>query len=126
MGLTSFFNRKKQSNDEGGKDKYWSLLTDEGEVVDPTWEQTKIAVKSATPTGSVFVTLGYLNSGLEIESIQAFSEGGLYRVEALPPKQGKIYVKDGFTHAEVLKLFESFYHDEKIIGYRDWQKEKNK
>ena len=61
-----------------------------------------------------------------IESIQAFSEGGLYRVEALPPKQGKIYVKDGLTYAEVLKLFESFYHDEKIIGYRDWQKEKNK
>lgn len=126
MGLTSFFNRNKRSNDERGKDKYWSLLTNEGEVVDPTWEQTKLAVKNATPTGNVFAKLEYLNSGLDIESIQAFSEGGLYRVEALPPKQGKLYIKDGLTYAEALRIFESFYHDQEISGYRDWQREKNK
>ena len=126
MGLTSFFNRSKQSNGESGKDRYWSLLTNEGEVVDPTWEQTKLAVKNATPTGNVFAKLGYQNSGLDIESIQAFSEAGLYRLEALPPKQGKIYVKDGLTHAEALKIFESFYHEKEVIGYRDWQTEKNK
>lgn len=123
MGLFSFFKRNQQQQEEFSKDKYWSLTTNEGEVIEPTWEQVKMAIENATPDKSIFVSLGYIHSGLEIEIVQAIGDGNGYRFEALPSNE-KIFVNDGLSYEETLKLFEDFFKHQRVAGFRSWPIEK--
>jgi|SRR5690625_2369625 len=123
MGLLDFFKREPKPQEKGSKDRYWSLTTYEGEVVNPTWEQIKMAVDQITTDGTRFASLGYLHSGLEIEIIQAVGDGERYRFEALPA-DGKIYVNKDITYEETLKYFEDFYKYQRVAGFRSWPTEK--
>lgn len=129
MSLFDFFKKSRPPEDEDEKEKYWSLTTSEGETIDPTWEQIEAGIKNATPEASLFVSLAYFNSGLEIEVIQATAENDIYRFEALPPEDsleyGDIYVNDSLNYKEVVKLFERFHQNHSVTGYRGWLVEKN-
>lgn len=130
MGLLNLFKKNHQPDDEEPKEKYWSLTTSEGEVIDPTWDEIEAAIRHATPAGSLFISLGYMNADLEIEVIQATSESDIYRLEALPPENsleyGDIFVEDGLRYEEALKLFETFHKHQSVHGYRDWMVDKNR
>ena len=108
MGLFRFLKRSQQQQEKFSKDKYWLLTTNDSEIIDPTWEQIKTGVRKAMPNQSVFASLGYIHSGLEIEVIQVIGDENGYRFEALPPND-KIYVNDGISYEETLKLFEEFF-----------------
>lgn len=123
MGLFRFLKRSQQQQEEFSKDKYWSLTTNEGEVIEPNWEQVTAAVRNATPDGSIFASLGCFYSGLEIEIIQVIGDGNGYRFEALPPN-GKIFVNDGISYEETLKLFEEFFKHQRVVGFSSWPTEK--
>lgn len=131
MGLFDFFRKDKYQKQEETvpAEKYWLLADGDGEVVDPDWPQVEKAVKVAAdgPAGE-FIRLSCLNSDLEIESLQALGEDGLYRVEALPPEgsydYGKIYVNDGVVHEDVLALFKEFWEGERVVGFRSWHTRK--
>lgn len=123
MGLFRFLKRSQQQQEEFSKDTYWSLTTNEEEVIEPTWEQVKAAVENATPDRSIFASLGYIHSGLEIEVIQVIGDGNGYRLEALPPS-GEIFVNDGISYEETLKLFEEFFKHQRVVGFRSWPTEK--
>lgn len=129
MGIFDMFKKKKEPDAVKPKEKYWSLSTSEGEIIDPSWDQIVDAVENATPEGTLFASLGYINAGYEIEIVQAVGEDGVYRFEALPPKDsleyGDIYVNDGLTLNATLKLFEAFFVNRRVIGYRSWLVEKN-
>src|SRR5690554_3682771 len=102
MGLFDFF--KGDEAEETRTDRYWTLATIESEVEDPTMEQIQQAVQNASQKGTLFATLAYYNSGLEIESIQAVSDQGMYRFEALT-NTGTMYIKNDITYEETLELF---------------------
>ncbi|QKS72729.1 hypothetical protein FLK61_39640 [Paenalkalicoccus suaedae] len=130
MGIFDFL-KKSFRQEESTKEKYWSLSTNEEEILDPTWEQVKQAVEEATPEKAVFASLGYLHSGNEIEVIQAIqlTEGkNGFRFEALPPGNsydaGNAYIKNDLSLDETLKLFEEFYRSKKVLGYKNWLTEK--
>lgn len=118
MGLFSFF-RKSRPQEKGlPKEKYWSLVTNEDEVIDPTWEQVVHAVKNAVPEGNMFAILAYNHSGLEIESIQVMSEDDWYRFEAVASE--KKYINDGIYYDETIRLFKDFYKYQRVYDYRSW------
>lgn len=129
MGLFEFFKKDKVQEETTPAEKYWLLVDGNGEVIKPDWPQVEKAVKTAAagPEGE-FIHLGYLNSGLEIESLQAVGEDGLYRVEALPPKgasdYGKVYVSDGVVYKDVLSLFKEFYEHQSVVRFRSWNTRK--
>lgn len=125
MGLFNFFKKNKQESkqeDAGPQEKYWLLGTIENEVIDPTWEQIESAVINAKPEKSTFVTLAYMNAGLEVDTVQAVGDENGYRLEALS-LEGDIFVNDGLTYEETLKYFDEFYRLQKVVGYRSWPKE---
>ena len=125
MGLFNFFKKNKQESkqeDAGPQEKYWLLGTIENEVIDPTWEQIESAVINAKPEKSTFVTLAYMNAGLEVDTVQAVGDENGYRLEALS-LDGDIFVNDGLTYEETLKYFDEFYRLQKVVGYRSWPKE---
>lgn len=125
MGLFNFFKKNKQESkqeDAGPHEKYWLLGTIENEVIDPTWEQIESAVINAKPEKSTFVTLAYMNAGLEVDTVQAVGDENGYRLEALS-LEGDIFVNDGLTYEETLKYFDEFYRLQKVVGYRGWPKE---
>lgn len=125
MGLFDFFKRKPAAQEEEPKEKYWSLGTNEAEVVDPTWEQVVVAVKNAMPDESIFATLAYNYSGLQIDSIQVLGDKAayhdLYYFEALA-QNGIKYVKHDIPYDETIKLFEDFYENQRVVGYEGWEK----
>lgn len=125
MGLFDFFKKDNKQEKVTHNEKYWSLSTNADEVTDPSWEQVERAVKNAVPDRDMFASLGYINSGLEIESIQAVGEDGVYRLEALPPQSsydyGKIFINDSISYAETVELFKEFYDHQRVIGYRSWE-----
>lgn len=121
MGLFDFFKGNKQEDKR--TDRYWTLATFESKVEDPTMEQIQQAVQNASQKGTLFATLAYYNSGLEIESIQVVSDQGLFRFEALT-NTGTMYIKNDITYEEALKLFEQFYKYQRVPGYRSWIVEK--
>lgn len=123
MGLFSFFKKNQKQQEEFSKDRYWSLTTNEGEVIEPTWKQVNAAVKNATPDGSIFASLGYIHSGLEIEVIQVIGNDDGYRFEALPPN-GEVFVNDGISYEETLKLFEDFFIHQRVAAFSSWPTEK--
>lgn len=123
MGMFRFFKGRNQQQEEDSKERYWSLTTDEKEIIGPTWEQIQFAVEKATPEGTIFASLGYMHSGLEIEIVQAVGDENGYRFEALVPDE-KIYVKDGISQKETVKLFEHFFKYQRVAGYRSCPTEK--
>ena len=122
MGLFDFLKRKPSKQEVVAEDKYWSLATSENEIVDPTVEQIETAVKNATPHQTIFATLTYNHSGLEIESIQAISEDGIYRFEALTTS-GTIYVKNDVSYEETIDFFTHFFQYQRVSGFRSWPTE---
>lgn len=122
MKLFDFFKGEKEER-KSSNEKYWSLTTYDGEITDPTIEQIEQAVKNATQNVSLFATLAYNHSGLEIESIQTISNKGFYRFEALTT-DGKMYVKNDIDYEEVLELFNQFYKYQRVSGFRSWPIEK--
>ena len=131
MGLFDFFRKDKNQRQEETlpAEKYWLLAGGEGEIMEPDWPQVEQAVKTAADgSAGGFICLSCLNSGLEIESLQAVGEDGLYRVEALPPEgsddYGKIYVNDGVLYADVLAFLKEFWEEERVVGFRSWDTEK--
>ncbi|QQK80028.1 hypothetical protein HUG20_09095 [Salicibibacter cibi] len=130
MGFFDFFKRDQKHQEQVSKDKYWVLTTSEDEIIDPVWEQVKGAIDHATPDRSMFASLGYMHSGIEIEVIQVVGEDHVYRFEALPPKSsddyGKIFVNDGISYEETLKLCEDFYKHQRVVGFRNLPIEKKK
>ncbi|MHA6252946.1 hypothetical protein [Oceanobacillus sp. CAU 1775] len=125
MGLFSFFKRSPQPQEEVSKESYWSLTTNEDEVIDPTWVQIKAAVQNATPDRTVFASLAYFHSDIEIEVVQVIGEDGWYRFEAVSPERvGKRFVNDGISYEEAIKLFEEFFKYKRVVGYRSWPTEK--
>lgn len=86
-------------------------------------EQIQQAVENATQKETLFATLAFLNSGLEINSIQAISDQGLYRFEALT-STGTMYVKNDIPYEETLELFEQFFKYQRVPGYKSWLVEK--
>jgi len=123
MGLFDFLKRSQPQQEELPKEKHWSLTTNAGEIIDPTLEQIKSAVKSATPDETIFATLAYNYSGLEIEAVQVIGDGHGYRFEALT-SNGTIFVNDGIDSEETLKLFEHFFNYQRVAGFRSWPTEK--
>lgn len=121
MGLFDFF--KGDEAEETRTDRYWTLATIDGEIEDPTMEQIQQAVENATQKETLFATLAFLNSGLEIKSIQAISDQGLYRFEALT-STGTMYVKNDIPYEETLELFEQFFKYQRVPGYKSWLVEK--
>ena len=119
MGWFDFLKRKASKPEEGTKEKYWSLTTYEEEILDPTVEQIETAVKNATREKTIFATLSYVNSGLEIESVQAISENNFYRFEALTT-DGILYIKNNITSEETLELFTHYYKYQRVSGFRSW------
>lgn len=122
MGLFDFF-KGKSNQPEEAKEKYWTLTTIIEEIVNPTMEQIETAVKNATPAQSMFATLTYNHSGLEIESVQAISEDGFYRFEALTT-EGFMYVKSDLTYEETIELFDHFFNYQRVSGFKSWAKER--
>lgn len=123
MGLFSFFKRSKPQQAEIPKEKYWSLSTNDDEVIDPTWDQVQAAVENAVPDESVFATLAYNHSGPELDAVQAAGDHGWYRFEAVEP-DGKVFVNDGISYEETVRFFKEFYHYQTVVGYRSWPAEK--
>lgn len=123
MGLFDFFKRSQPQQEEVSKVKFWSLSTNDDDVVDPTWDQVQAAVENAVPDGSIFATLAYNHSGLELDSVQTVGEDGWYRFEALEP-DGKVFVNDGISYEETLRLFKEFFNYQTVVGYRSWPAEK--
>lgn len=122
MGIFDFF-KGKSNKPEETKEKYWSLTTIMEEILNPTNEQIENAVKNATPDQTSFATLAHKNSGHEIESVQAISEDGFYRFEALT-KESLIYVKSDLTYKETLELFLHFFNYQRVSGVESWPSEK--
>ena len=121
MGLFDFLKRKSNKSEEETKEKYWSLTTITGEILDPTMAQIETAVKNATPYQTSFATLTYNHAGLEIESVQAISDNGFYRFEALTTN-GFMYVKTDITYEETLDLFKHFFNYQRVSGVKSWPK----
>ena len=122
MGLFDFFKGKQPQQDEDSTEKYWSLSTYTGEVIDPTLEEIITAVQEVKPDNEIFATLAYNNSRLEIESIQTIGDATGYRFEALDSNE-IIYVNDGLTYEETLQLFKDFYNYQRVPGFRSWPTE---
>lgn len=122
MKLFDFFKGKKEER-EPTREKYWSLSTSDGEIVDPKIKQIEQAVKNATSNISLFATLAYNYSGLEIESVQTISNEGFYRFEALTTN-GKMYVKNDIDYDEALELFKQFYKHQRVSRFKTWLVEK--
>lgn len=120
--MFNFFKRKVEPLEDQAKDKYWLLRTAREETADPSFEQIEKAVKDATPHEAVFVTLDYKHSGLKIECIQAVSEEGVYRFEALTT-EGYMFVRNNLTYNETLELFSHFYHYQRVLGVESWDTE---
>lgn len=125
MGLFDFFKKDNKQEEVKSAEKYWLLSKNDEKVADPSWKQVEAAVKNAMPDRDVFASLIYMNSGLEIESIQAVGEDGVYRFEALPPQSsydyGKIYINDSIGYGETVELFKEFYDHQRVVGYRSWE-----
>ena len=119
MGVFNFFKRKADQPEEEKKEKYWSLVTNEGEVLNPTLGQIETAVANATPDHTMFATLTYNHSGLEIDSVQAISQEGFYRFEALTA-DGRMYVKNDLTYEETFELFTHFFNYQRVSGVKSW------
>lgn len=122
MGLFDFFKGKKVE-EQPTREKYWSLTTDAGEIKEPTMAQIETAVREAHPQATLFATLAYNHSNLEIESVQAVAYEGIYRFEALT-SHGILYVKNDLDYEETLALFEDFYKYQRVSGFRSWPTEK--
>lgn len=126
MNLFDYF--KKDEKEEIPKDRYWSLTTSEEEIIDPTWDQIKLAINHAHPNQTVFVSLAYYHSELAIEVIQAMGDYDVYRLEALPPKNIKdtnqIFVKDSVSYEDTVTIFEYYFKEGTIEGYETWMIEK--
>ncbi|AKG75179.1 hypothetical protein [Salinicoccus halodurans] len=129
MGLFDFFKKNDKQGETAPAEKYWLLADGDGKVMEPDWAQIEKAVKTAVsgPAGE-FIHLGYMNSGLEIESLQAVGEDGVYRVEALPSKgsydYGRIYINDGVRYEDTLALFKEFHEHQRVVGFRSWDMRK--
>ncbi|WP_411843032.1 hypothetical protein [Salinicoccus sp. HZC-1] len=125
MGLFNFFKKDREPLNEAPVEEYWSLTTNAKEITDPAWEQVEAAVKSALPEQDIFASLGYMNSGLEIEIIQVTGGEGIYRFEALPPEgsydYGDIYINDRISYDEAIGFFKEFYENQRVVGYRSWE-----
>lgn len=130
MRLFNLFKKDKRKVDEISEDEYSMLKTNSEEIIDPTWEQIRIAVDNAQPNVSVFASLSYHHSEHELNTIQVISENDVYRFEAIPSKSSKdfkkIFVNEDIPYKEALNLFESFYKSGVIKGYKDWKHEKNR
>lgn len=128
MGLFNFLKKEPQKREEVPKDKYWSLTTAKGEVIDPTWQQIEKTLADITHRELEFVSLGCIHSGLDIEIVQAIDLGEAYRVEALPPESsydyGKVFVNSGISYEEMIKHFKEFHKTGKVSEFRTWPKEK--
>ena len=122
MGLFDFFKEKQPQQDEDSTEKYWSLSTYTGEVIDPTLEEIITAVQEVKPDKEIFATLTYNNSRLEIKSIQTIGDAKGYRFEALDSNE-IIYVNDGLTYEETLQLFKDFHNYQRVVGFRSWPTE---
>lgn len=86
-------------------------------------EQIEAAVRQANPQATLFATLAYNHSNLEIESVQAVGYEGVYRFEALT-SHGIMYVKNDIDYEETFKLFEDFFKYQRVSGFRSWPTEK--
>lgn len=128
MGLFDFLKKEPADRTEAPKDKYWSLTTAKGEVIDPIWEQIKEALADITHQELEFVSLGCIHADLEIEMIQAVDIGEGYRLEALPSESssdyGKVFVNGGISYEELVNQFEEFHTNKKVMGFRSWPSEK--
>ena len=78
MELFDFFKRETNPSEDEKKETYWSLTTILEEKIDPTMEEIETAVKNVTPDQTIYATLTFSHSGLEIESVQAIGETGFY------------------------------------------------
>lgn len=67
----------------------------------------------------MFATLTYNHSGLEIDSVQAISQEGFYRFEALTA-DGRMYVKNDLTYEETFELFTHFFNYQRVSGVKSW------
>ncbi|MDG5471424.1 hypothetical protein P6709_06670 [Jeotgalibacillus sp. ET6] len=126
MGIFDYF-KKSSQQEKPAKEEYWSLSTNEEKIVNPTWEQVKQAVGEAVPEKALFASLGYYHSDSEIEVIQAIqlTQGiNEFRLEALPPNVGKIFINNGLSLDETVKFFEEFYKYKRVVGYENWPTEK--
>lgn len=124
MGLFDYFKGKKKADKrKTTRDKYWSLITYKGEIKNPTMEQIKEAVKNANRNASLFATLAYNNSELEIDSIQTMREEGVYRFEALT-SDSIIYVKNDIRYEETVEYFVHFFKYQHVANYKSWPTEK--
>lgn len=130
MGFLGFWKTSKPQQKQVKKPKvsFWSLTTDNMEILDPTWEQVIDAIDHATPEASTFASLRYLYSTCEIEIVQVVSEGQVYRVEALPPissvDDGTIFVHTNCSYKETLELFKDFYEYQRVVDFRSWSTER--
>lgn len=128
MGLFDFLKKEPQKHEEAPKDKYWSLTTAKGEVIDPTWQQVEETLADITQQELEFVSLGYVHSDLDIEIVQALDLGEGYRVEALPPESsydyGKAFVNSGIFYEEMVRHFKEFHDTRRVSEFRSWPKEK--
>jgi hypothetical protein len=117
------FFKGKNEEQPPTRNKYWSLTTNNGEINDPTLEQIETAIKNAHSNATLFATLAYNHSNLEIEAVQTVSYEGVYRVEALT-SHGIMYVKNDIQYEETLKLFEDYFKYQRVSGFRSWPTEK--
>lgn len=128
IGFFDIFKKDKEPQDEVPEEKFWSLSTNEGEIIDPEWTQVEEAVKHAVPDDLVFASLGYMNSDLEIEIIQITGEDGVYRFEALPPMgsydYGQIFINDGLSYDDTIKRVKEFYDYQRVVGFKSWEIQK--
>lgn len=130
MGLFDFFKKDEDPRDEKPKEKYWSLTTDEGEVSSPSWEQVTDAIDKVVSGDSTFVSLGHMNGENDIEVVQAVygEESGTFHLEVLPPETshdyGHIFINYDVYKEQMLDVFEEYYNNQKVSGFRNWRTRK--
>lgn len=130
MRLFGFLKNEENKDETGQKSQepYTELSTGLDDFQNPTWSQIESAVKDVDEAEDSFATLIFQNSGLEIDTLQCIKVEEGYILEALPAMDSKdyglIYHLDGLSYEDTLKRFEEFYETQKVIGYKEFSKDK--
>lgn len=129
MGIFDFL---KNEDDKDGKrtkseEPYSELSTGLDDFEDPNWSRVESALEDVEVADDSFATLAFHNYGLEVDTVQCIMLDEGYTFEALPAMDskdyGKIYHLDGLGYEEILKRFEEFYEEQKVTGYKEFQKD---
>ncbi|MDO5715340.1 MAG: hypothetical protein Q4P25_02035 [Tissierellia bacterium] len=109
-------------------DARWNLITNDQEIIDPSWEDIIKALANAHEGEGLFVTLESLLNEEGIKVLQALgrNEGGMkYRLEAIPCdlKPEIYYCKEDLSFEEALNYYQEFFQTRHIDRFSYWRRE---